>query len=109
MSSTSFGPHNPGPQSACYPPTDSDTQQPPVVASPYEGAEALRVKNFTGQRKFQAPAADDFIKGMLAQGQLPATQASVPHPLCSVMRAMVEGIKGLWRAAKPGASGGTKS
>ena len=32
-------------------------------------SEALRVKAFVGQRKFQAPVADDFIRGLRAPGQ----------------------------------------
>ena len=31
-------------------------------------SEALRVKAFVGQRKFQAPVADDFIRGLRAPG-----------------------------------------
>lgn len=92
MNSTSFGSRNPGSRPACNPPPGNTHE---------EGAEARRVKNFTGQRKFQAPAADDFIKGMLPQGQLPATQTSVPSPLCSVMATLVDAIKGLWQAVKP--------
>lgn len=101
MNSTSFGSRNSGSRPACNPP--AGTAALPPGNTHEEGAEARRVKNFTGQRKFQAPAADDFIKGMLPQGQLPSTQASVPSPLCSVLGAMVGAIKRLWQAAKPGA------
>ncbi|NIL16689.1 hypothetical protein HBJ59_09705 [Pseudomonas sp. AN3A02] len=59
------------------------------------------MKCFTGQHKFQAPAADDFIKGMLPNGQLPAADHSVLRQFCAAMGSMVGMIKGLWQATKP--------
>lgn len=113
MATTSCGSRNPGSQPARHPPTGSDTLQPPAVAAAgkhcEEGAEARRVKNFTGQHTFQAPAADDFIKGMLPHGQLPAAQASASRPFRVVMGAMVAAIKGLWQKTKPASPGPRKA
>jgi len=69
--------------------------------NPEESAEARRVKNFTSQRKFHAPAADDFIKGMLPDGQLPAAEPSAFCQFCAVMGSVAAAIKGLWQEAKP--------
>lgn len=113
MATPSCGSQNPGYQPACLAPTGSDTLQPPPVAAPgkrcEEGAEARRVKNFTGQHTFQAPAADDFIKGMLPHGQLPASHAPGLRPLRAVMGAMVAAIKGLWQETKPTWPGSRKA
>jgi len=104
MSSTSFGSRNPAPQPVCRAPTGSES------LPPGEGAEALRVKNFAGQHTFQAPASDDFIKGLLPHGQLPTTEAaSVLRQFCSVLGTMADAIKGLWQAAKPTVSGSRKT
>ncbi len=107
MTSTSFGSRNPGPPSACNPPADCDVL--PQAINREQGAEARRVKNFTGQHKFQAPAADDFIKGMLPHGQLPASHASGLCPFRAVMGAMVAAIKGLWQETKPTSPGARKA
>lgn len=71
MTSTSFGSQSPGlPQSFLAAPCENNAQcrgfgvqnqGVPVE----EGAEAQRVKSFSGQYTFKAPAADDFAKGML--------------------------------------------
>lgn len=103
MSSTAFGSPNPAAQPVCRAPTGSETLPPD------EGAETLRVKNFTGQHTFQAPASDDFIKGLLPHGQLPATEASVLRQFCSVLGTMAGAIKGLWQAAKPTVPGSRKT
>ena len=99
MASISFGPPDACPKPACGAPPGS------VAVSKgnnrVEGAEARRVKNFTGQHTFQVPAADDFIKGMLPHGQLPATQASAVRQFCSVVGSMVSAIKSLWQVKKP--------
>jgi len=62
MTSTSFRPRNLEPQ---YPVAT-------LPSHPVHSIEAQRVKNFTGQGKFQVPAAQDFAKGMLPQGQATA-------------------------------------
>ncbi|OWP68465.1 hypothetical protein CEC48_28165 [Pseudomonas sp. K2I15] len=67
------------------------------------------MKNFTSQRKFQAPAADDFIKGMRPDGQLPAAEPSAFRQFCAVMGFVVGAIKGLWQDAKPTSSGSRKA
>jgi hypothetical protein len=104
MPSTSFGSPNPAPQPVCRAPTGSETLPPD------EGGEALRVKNFTGQHTFQAPASDDFIRGLLPHGQLPATEAaSVLRQFCSVLGTMAGAIKGVWQAAKPTVPGSRKT
>lgn len=106
MVSTSFGSRNPGSQPGA-------TLQPPAVAlpgkNPEQGTEALRVKNFIGQRKFHAPAADDFIKGMLPDGQLPATETSVLRHFFAALGWLVGAMQRLWPDAKPTSPGSRKA
>ncbi|WP_411389317.1 type III secretion effector protein [Pseudomonas sp. MPB23] len=45
--------------------------QAPLVPSDVHQAEARRMKAFADQRQFQAPVADDFSRGMLADGHAP--------------------------------------
>lgn len=49
----------------------STSFQSPRVPSDVHRAEALRMKAFADQRQFQAPVADDFSRGMLADGHAP--------------------------------------
>ena len=54
---------------------------PAALSSGY-AAETLRMKTFASQRKFQAPLADDFARGMLAPGQASHTHAKgAKHPV----------------------------
>jgi len=62
------------------------------------------VKNFSGQRKFQAPAADDFAKGMLPYGQAPTSDPKSSTPLGEAIDSMINRVKIFWEQHKPGAS-----
>ncbi|KTC15354.1 hypothetical protein AO391_25475 [Pseudomonas marginalis ICMP 9505] len=67
------------------------------AASDAHAAEARRMKAFAGQRRFQAPVADDFARGMLAQR--PAGNAdttSLRHPN-GVWAALMSGLTALRR------------
>lgn len=107
MTSMSFGPRDPGPQPASDPPPGGDVSPPGKNRE--QGAEARRVKNFTGQHTFHVPAADDFIKGMLPDGQMPATEACVLRRFCAAIGSMVGAIKGLWQQATPTSRGPGKA
>ncbi|TFY86503.1 type III secretion effector protein [Pseudomonas kairouanensis] len=50
------------------------------------------MKDFAGQRRFQAPVADDFARGMLAPGQSLKTQT---HSLAQIRGALATVILGL--------------
>lgn len=68
MTSTSFN----SPQSCCHElfRNTHETSGAGLVGPTNEhAAEARRMRAFAGQRKFQAPVADDFYRGMLADGQ----------------------------------------
>ncbi len=68
-----------------------------LAASDAHAAEARRMKVFAGQRRFQAPVADDFARGMLAQR--PAGNAdttSLRHPN-GVWAALMSGLTALCR------------
>lgn len=54
--------------------------------------EIQRMKDFAGQRRFQAPVADDFARGMLAPGQSLKTET---HPLAQIRGALASVILGL--------------
>ena len=47
---------------------DNNVEELPV-SSEAHAVKARRMRSFAGQRKFQAPVADDFSRGMLAAGQ----------------------------------------
>lgn len=77
MTSTSFN----SPQSCCRelfdhsretcPPSlvGETASQDPCAPSNEHAVKARQMRAFAGQRKFQAPVADDFSRGMLAEGQ----------------------------------------
>ncbi len=83
MTSTSFGSQSSGlPQSLLAAPCENNAQcrgfgvqnqDVPVEA----GGEVPRMKGFTGQYTFKAPAADDFAKGMLPYRATAAPSALV--------------------------------
>lgn len=60
-------------------------------------AETQRMKAYAGQRKFQAPVAADFARGMVAPGHAgdPDTQAS--RHSNSVWAALINGLTAWWR------------
>jgi hypothetical protein len=60
-------------------------------------SEALRVKAFVGQRKFQAPVADDFIRGLRAPGQASHPDAQVARQAHWVWGALTNGLAAWWR------------
>ena len=68
----------------------------PVLSKAYE-AEALRMKAFAGQRKFQAPVSDDFSRGMLADRQTPGDDADSLKNT-----GLINSLTGWWRRRKPG-------
>lgn len=55
-------------------------------------AEARRMKAFAGQRKFQAPVADDFSRGMLAAGHSPNTDTRLIK-----LTGLIDGLAAWWR------------
>ena len=100
MTSTSFqSPHH-----GCHEPFRSLHDGDPVrsagaLASPdlqmspaLYAAQARRMKAFAGQRKFQAPVADDFSRGMLAAGQ-----ASNDGTKSIKLPGLFEGLAAWWR------------
>ena len=52
------------------------------------------MKDFAGQRRFQAPVADDFARGMLAPGQ-DQDRGGGAQPLASLRGVMVSVMVGL--------------
>jgi len=78
MTSTSFQSPHPACHGAFRKAREGDSPaasgmalQAPLVPSDVHRAEARRMKAFAGQRQFQAPVADDFSRGMLADGPSP--------------------------------------
>lgn len=53
------------------------------------------MKAFAGQRQFQAPVADDFLRGMLAAGQTPRDDAKLPK-----FTGLINGLTAWWRSQK---------
>jgi hypothetical protein len=106
MTSTSLGLRNPVPQQSLL--ALSVSEQAPTAAvrigNGEEGFEAQRVKNFSGQRKFQAPRADDFAKGMLPHGQACTSDPKPSKPLGDTVDSMINRVKAFWEQHKPGAS-----
>ncbi len=89
MTSTSFN----SPQSCCHElfRNTHETSEGGVVAPSSEhAAEARRMRAFAGQSKFQAPVADDFSRGMFADGQSPDGN-SLKHT------GLINGLAAWWR------------
>ena len=65
-------------------------------ASPLRHAsEIQRMKNFAGQRRFQAPVADDFARGMLAPGQTPVDETRTPVEVRGTLASVILGLRSL--------------
>ena len=84
MTSTSFRPRNLGPQ---YPVATLPLQ------NQWHGIEAQRVKNFTGQGKFQVPVAQDFANGMLPQGQATTPDSPTFKQFCEGVALMFSAMR----------------
>lgn len=108
MTSTSFGTQTPGlPQSLLAPPCENTTQRQLFDAQNQavpggEGAEAQRVRNFSGQYTFKAPAADDFAKGMLAY-RTPSVPGAPMEAAAEPPTGLINAIKALLGVSRPGA------
>jgi len=108
MTSTSFGTQTPGlPQSLLAPPCDNHTQCRHFGAQGQgmpgeEGTEVQRVKSFSGQYTFKAPAADDFAKGMLAYRTPPVPGAPM-EAAAEPPTGLINAIKALLGVSRPGA------
>ncbi|KAF1030667.1 MAG: hypothetical protein GAK37_01183 [Pseudomonas sp.] len=50
------------------------------------------MKDYAGQRRFQAPVADDFAKGLLAPGQAPDNDDDLLKPMQRAVGAVLKGI-----------------
>lgn len=108
MTSTSFGTQTPSlPQSLLAPPCENTTQRQLFDAQNQampggEGAEAQRVRNFSGQYTFKAPAADDFAKGMQSYRAtaVPTTTMQTPAGTTS---GLINAIKALLGGSRSGA------
>ncbi|KAF2406846.1 hypothetical protein SAMN04490179_4685 [Pseudomonas antarctica] len=64
-------------------------------------AEMQRMKTFAGQRKFQAPVADDFARGMLAPGHAGDTNTQPLRHSKGVWAALINGVTTWWRGQRP--------
>ncbi|MFC6339936.1 hypothetical protein GIR22_07210 [Pseudomonas sp. CCM 7891] len=127
MTSTSFGSRNPGPQQTIRtPPGQASSKQisdgvllqgaqqdAAFTAASHstqlsrlqselagKGFEAQRVKDFTDQRKFQVPAADDFAKGLLPHGYTVDTVPDPPRLIDGALARMAGTMKNLLRLDK---------
>ncbi|MGY4640388.1 hypothetical protein ACVWVP_004343 [Pseudomonas sp. TE24901] len=60
-------------------------------------AQVHRMRTFVGQRKFQAPVADDFSRGMLASGQPPAPRSQSSKRTGT---ALINDLVAWWRKQK---------
>ncbi|WP_448652108.1 type III secretion protein [Pseudomonas fluorescens] len=63
-------------------------------------AETQRMKAFAGQRKFQAPVADDFARGMLAPGHGGDTHTQSPRRSNGVWAALINGLTAWWHGQR---------
>lgn len=68
-----------------------------IAPSTEHTAQARRMRAFAGQRKFQAPVADDFSRGMLADRQpLGEGSAALKH------HGLINSLAAWWRSQKFG-------
>lgn len=71
----------------------SDNTAQEFMDPPEEHAlQTKRMKTFAGQRKFQAPVADDFSRGMLATVQV-ASDDTLPHK----HKRLISSLTSWWR------------
>ncbi|MGR2708947.1 MULTISPECIES: type III secretion protein [Pseudomonas] len=71
------------------------------VALSYDyAAEQQRMKALAGQRRFQAPVADDFARGMLAPDDGGATVTASLKRSNGVWAALTGGLTARWRGQK---------
>lgn len=81
---------------------ESCTVVPDFLApSDAHAAEARRMKAFAGQRRFQAPVADDFARGMLAPGHTSETDSQSLRHANGVWAAVINGLTTWWRGHRP--------
>lgn len=98
MTSTSFGTQTPGlPQSLLAPSCENSIRCQHFGAQSQgvpgeDGAEVQRVKHFSGQYTFKAPAADDFAKGMLPSRVL-ATPVATVEAAVGTTAGLIKAIK----------------
>lgn len=95
MTSTSFNARQSGYRQSASDQTHAEAQEPTCDKAPAQilhAYETQRMKDFAGQRRFQAPVADDFARGMLAPGQELGRDA---QPLASLRGVMVSVMIGL--------------
>lgn len=67
-----------------------------------DGAEVQRVKSFSGQYTFKAPAADDFAKGMLSH-RATATPGATVQVTAGTTTGFVNALKTFLGLPRPGA------
>lgn len=92
---TSFNPRQPGYWQPVRPATHGETPKPAGENPPQlldHACEIQRMKAFAGLHRFQAPVADDFVRGMLAPGQDLVTK---PNSLAQFRGALASVILGL--------------
>lgn len=65
-------------------------------------AETLRMKAFASRRKFQAPVADDFVRGMFAPGHPEHPDATLQRQTSGVWAALINALTAWWRRQKAG-------
>lgn len=70
----------------------------PASIQPQDHAcETQRMKDYSHQRRFQAPVADDFVRGMLAPGQAFSTDDEPLKPFPKALSAVFRRISALWQ------------
>ncbi len=65
-------------------------------------ADTLRMKALAGQRKFQAPVADDFTRGMLAPEHAAKRDTQISSHATCTWAALLDGLASRWRGQRPG-------
>ncbi|MGB3127607.1 MAG: type III secretion protein [Pseudomonas sp.] len=60
--------------------------------------EARRMKAFAGQRKFRAPVAEDFARGMLAPEPSRRMDQRLPRPPNGAWAVLLNGLTTWWRS-----------
>ncbi|WP_241679164.1 type III secretion protein [Pseudomonas kitaguniensis] len=97
MNSTSFQSNPGGPERFNIAHEADAALHDSLAASDAHAAEARRMKAFAGQRRFQAPVADDFARGMLAQRPAGNADTTSLRHANGVWAALMSGLTALRR------------
>lgn len=99
MTTTSFNTRSPGYGESYGTPCAATDKKTDASLRDAYAFETQRMKEFAGRRRFQAPVADDFARGMLP-GPAAAPDVAPPQPVRAKLASVMLGLKALCSGRK---------